>query len=282
MGSRVGRGGGALGPAQLGEEERGVGELLPRAEAALDGIAGGAERGHRGGEQIVAEVARGGARGGGLGGDLGEQILALARERGAVVAEALVDLAEHVGEAGAAAGRDAGEVGAAEDGLQVRREDQVERPARRLPEARHRVDEERVEIGALLAVDLDGDEAGVEEARGVVVLERLLLHHVAPVAGGVAHGDEEEAALPAGALEGLGAPRVPVDGVVRVLLQVGARLADEVVAIAADHLDAARGAAAPPPAPCGRVSHAARRATKRRTKTRFMCRGTLSGVPQDD
>ena len=60
--------------------------------------------------------------------------------------------------------RDAREVGAAEDGLEVGREDHVERPARRLAEARHRLDEERVEIGALLAVDLDGDEARVEEA----------------------------------------------------------------------------------------------------------------------
>ncbi len=230
----------SLDPAQLGEEEGRVGELAALAEAALDHVAGRAEREHGGAEHVLGELAAL-APAIRVGGDLGEQLAAVPGEARGVVAEALIDLAEHVGEAGAASLGDAREVGAAEDGLEVRREDHRERPACRLAQPLHRLDEERVEIGPLLAVDLDGDEAGVEEARGVVVLEGLLLHHVAPVAGGVAHGHEEEAALAARAIEGLGAPRVPVDGVVRVLLEVRARLPDQVVPVAPDDRDGALG-----------------------------------------
>src|SRR5690606_3815592 len=59
------------------------------------------------------------------------------------------------------------------------------------------------------------------------VLERLALHHVAPMARRVADGEEDGLVLALRALEGLVAPRVPIDGVVRVLPQVRARLARE-------------------------------------------------------
>ena len=58
-----------------------------------------------------------------------------------------------------------------------------------------------------------------------LVLERLALHHVAPVAGGVADREQDRLVLRAGARERLLAPRVPVDRIVRVLEQVRARLA---------------------------------------------------------
>ena len=44
------------------------------------------------------------------------------------------------------------------------------------------------------------------------VLERLALHHVAPVAGGVADRDEDRLVLAARSRERLLAPRIPVDG----------------------------------------------------------------------
>ena len=88
---------------------------------------------------------------------------------------------------------------------------------------------DRVDVRALLPVDLDADEPLVHERCRVRVLERLVLHHVAPVAGGVADREEDRPVLGASALEGLLAPRVPVDGVVRVLEQVGARLPGETV-----------------------------------------------------
>src|SRR3712207_8261525 len=46
-------------------------------------------------------------------------------------------------------------------------------------------------------------------------------HHVAPVAGGVADGDQHGDGAPLGLPEGLVAPRPPVDRVLRVLQQVG-------------------------------------------------------------
>jgi hypothetical protein len=81
---------------------------------------------------------------------------------------------------------------------------------------------DRVDVGALLAVDLDVDEALVHERRDDRVLEGLVLHHVAPVAGGVADREQDRPVLRAGAGEGLRAPCVPVDRVVRVLAKVRA------------------------------------------------------------
>src|ERR1019366_4208143 len=48
---------------------------------------------------------------------------------------------------------------------------------------------------------------------GAPVLEGLVGHHVTPVAGGVADGDEHRLVLCAGAGEGLGTPGQPVDGI---------------------------------------------------------------------
>ena len=93
----------------------------------------------------------------------------------------------------------------------------------------HRVHVDRIDVRALLAVDLDADEALVHQRRDLRVLEGLALHHVAPVAGGVADRDEDRLVLAAGAGERLLAPRVPVDRVVRVLEQVGGGLCGESV-----------------------------------------------------
>ena len=61
------------------------------------------------------------------------------------------------------------------------------------------------------------------------VLERLVLHHVAPVAGRVADREQDRPVLLAGAGERLVAPGVPVDRVLGVLEQVGAGLRGEPV-----------------------------------------------------
>ena len=70
-----------------------------------------------------------------------------------------------------------------------------------------------VHVGALLAVHLDRDEVVVQEARDLLVLERLALHDVAPVARRVADGEKDGLFLPPRLLERLVSPRVPVDGV---------------------------------------------------------------------
>src|SRR5207245_10907628 len=73
-------------------------------------------------------------------------------------------------------------------------------------------------------VDLDGHEESVERFGDLDVLERLLLHDVAPVAGRVADGEEDRHVARPGLRERLVAPWPPVHRVVRVLLQVRAGL----------------------------------------------------------
>jgi hypothetical protein len=80
--------------------------------------------------------------------------------------------------------------------LVLRREEHRQRPAAVAP-GQHLVRElvDPVEVGALLAVDLDVDEVRVHQRRGGVVLERFVRHHVAPVAGGVADRQQDRLAF---------------------------------------------------------------------------------------
>ena len=116
----------------------------------------------------------------------------------------------------------AGKVGAAEEGLALGGEEDRHRPAAVSRRRRDRRHVDRVDVGTLLTVDLDGDETLVECGGDRLVLERLMRHHVAPVAGGVAHRQQHRhVALPR-LSKGLVAPLLPVHRVVTVLEQVGA------------------------------------------------------------
>ena len=108
-------------------------------------------------------------------------------------------------------------------------DEHVQRPAALAGHRLHRSHVDRVHVGALLAVDLHRDEVLVHDRGRLGVLEGLVLHHVAPVAGGVADRDEQRLVLRPRARERLLAPRVPVDGVVLVLEEVGAGLVGEPV-----------------------------------------------------
>ena len=121
-----------------------------------------------------------------------------------------------------------GEVRARVERPGVGSEEHGHRPAALTGEGLHRVHVDRVHVGPLLAVDLHVHEETVHHRRDLGVLERLVRHHVAPVAGGVAHGQEDRAVGRVGDGERLVAPGVPVDGIVGVLAQVGARLARRV------------------------------------------------------
>ena len=114
-------------------------------------------------------------------------------------------------------------VGAGVERHAVGRQERVQRPAAVAGHRLHRVHVDRVDVRALLAVDLHAHEVLVHQRRDLRVLEGLALHHVAPVAGRVADRDDQRLVLRAGARERLLAPRVPVDGVLRVLEQVRAR-----------------------------------------------------------
>ena len=121
------------------------------------------------------------------------------------------------------------EVRARVERLALGGEERGQRPAAL---ARHGLDGvhvDRVQIGALLAVDLDRDEVLVHERRRGLVLEGLAFHHVTPMACRVSDRQEDRLAFGDGLLDRLVAPGVPVDGVVGVLEQVGTRLAREAV-----------------------------------------------------
>ena len=150
---------------------------------------------------------------------------------GPVVAPDLADPREQLPERRHAVTRLIGEVRAAVEGPAVGREEDAHRPA---AAPGHRLDGihvDRVEVGPLLAIDLDRDEAGVQIGGRRLILERLALHDVAPVARGVADREEDRAIHLARPLRCLGPPRVPVDRVVGVLEQVRARLARQPVRV---------------------------------------------------
>ena len=103
----------------------------------------------------------------------------------------------------------------------------------------HRLDGvhvDRVEVGALLAVDLDADEVAVHLRGGVGVFERLMGHDVAPVAGRVADAEQDRLVLGASPAERFVAPRIPVDWVSCVLTKVRAAFTCESVRHLAPHL----------------------------------------------
>jgi len=56
-----------------------------------------------------------------------------------------------------------------------------------------------------------------------------MLHRMAPVAGGVSDGQENRFVLFCGFFKGLIAPGKPVDGVGRMLLQIGAGFANQAI-----------------------------------------------------
>jgi hypothetical protein len=139
---------------------------------------------------------------------------------GPLLAPHAADLAQQVDEPGPAPAPGRREVGAAVERLQVRGQPDAHRPAA-LP--RRRLDErhvDAVDVGPLLAVDLDRD-AGLVQHRGHSrALERLPLHDVAPVARRVADRQEDRDVAAAGLGERLVAPRIPIHRVLRVLAQI--------------------------------------------------------------
>ena len=121
------------------------------------------------------------------------------------------------------------EVGPGVERLALGGEEDGHRPASTPGQCLDRLHVHRVHIGPFLAIDLDVDEGAVHLCRDVRVLERLVGHDMAPVAGGVAHA-QQHGHLPAARLgEGVLAPLVPVDRVGGVLAEVWrARLAQSV------------------------------------------------------
>jgi hypothetical protein len=78
-----------------------------------------------------------------------------------------------------------------------------------------------VEIRALLAVDLDVDEELVHEVGDALILEALMRHHMAPMAGRVAHREQDRLVVALRLGQSVLAPDPPVHRVHPVLQQIG-------------------------------------------------------------
>ena len=161
---------------------------------------------------------------------------------GALLAPGAVDALEHLAERRHPVARLVRVVGAAVERTALGGQEDRHRPA---TATGHRLDRRHVdlvEVGALLAVDLDRHEPVVQVARRRLVLERLAFHHVAPVTGRVADRQEDRPVQQLRPGEGVGTPREPVDRVVRVLEEVGAGLPGEAICHAFDGTRTSSGA----------------------------------------
>ena len=112
------------------------------------------------------------------------------------------------------------EVRSAEEGFSLRGHEHRQRPAASLA---HDLDDLLigvVDVGSLLAIDLDVDEPLVHQARDVRILERLVGHHMTPVAGGVPHRQVDRLVLFSGSAERVLSPWIPIDRVLGVLPEI--------------------------------------------------------------
>ena len=121
------------------------------------------------------------------------------------------------------------EVRAAVKRLRVGGQKHVQRPAALQAHGVHGIHVNLVHVGPFLAVDFDAHKMRVHHRRHRLVLKRLPLHYVAPVAGRVANAHQNGLLFGLRPAQGLGAPRVPVHRIVGVLLQVGAGFLGEAV-----------------------------------------------------
>ena len=129
---------------------------------------------------------------------------------------------EHLRERGAAVGGHRRPIGTGVERLALGRDEHIERPAEPAREGGSGGEVARVDVGILLAVDLDRDETGVDPFGDSGIAEALPRHHVAPVAGCIADRHQERHATTPRLLERFLAPLPPVDRVVRVRTEVGA------------------------------------------------------------
>jgi hypothetical protein len=159
----------------------------------------------------------------------GRQLAGLGIDVGPTGAPQLVDPPAQLREGDHAAATRAREVRPPEERPAVRGEEHGHRPAALPGQRLDGLHVDLVDVGPLLAVDLDVDEELVHQRRDLGVLERLVRHDMAPVAGRIAHRQQHRLVVAAGGGEGIVAPRVPVDRVVGVLAEVRAGLVGQAV-----------------------------------------------------
>ena len=182
-------------------------ELRGSAPAAVRRVEGGFDPGRRAVEDRRRRIVRAGIEPALLDQRLDEPA-ARRLDLGALLAPGALDAFEDLPERRHPVARLVGEVGPAVERPALRGQEDRHRPA---AAAGHRLDRRHVdlvEVGPLLAIDLDRHEVVVQVAGRRLVLERLAFHHVTPVTGRVADRQEDR---PVEQLRRARAPRGPTD-----------------------------------------------------------------------
>src|SRR6185436_20037697 len=96
---------------------------------------------------------------------------------------------------------------------------------------RQRVLIDCVEVRAFLAIHFDVDEQLVHPPGDLRIFEALMGHHMAPMAGGIADRPQDRLVLGLGGGERRLAPWLPVNRIVLVLKEIGARFLVEAVTV---------------------------------------------------
>ena len=208
-------------------EHRALRKFRRAAEPTIDVIEGATDRGRGGVELVRADHhLAGGPR---LRGERLHQRIAIVRDALRLVAEEPRDLLHDVDEPRPAVARDLRKIRAAPHRLAVGREKHGERPAALLAERMKCRHVDLIDVRPLLAIDLDVDEEVVHHRRDRRVLEAFMRHHVAPVARGVADREQDRLVARLRGGERLRSPRPPLDGIMAVLQEIGARLVGEAI-----------------------------------------------------
>jgi hypothetical protein len=202
--------------AQEGVDRHGLGELGRPSEPTVALVDLGEQGVGRRGQHLAAGGLR---RGGELlpAGDRLGDLLRLFDEVVPARAPQLVDPLAQLGEAEVAAPAHLREVGAGEERTAIGEAEDRHRPPAGARHGLHGVHVHGVDIRALLPVDLDTHEQPVDQRPDLVVLERLVGHHVAPVARRVADRHQDGHVALAGRPPRFLPPREPVHRVVGVL-----------------------------------------------------------------
>ena len=122
-----------------------------------------------------------------------------------------------------------GEVCTSKNRLAVRQKKDRKRPAAATRHYLDRAHIDLVEVRTLLAIDLHVHVQLVHDRGGRLVLERLVGHHVTPVAGRVADAEQDQLVFCRRALKRLRTPGIPVHRIVGVLQQIRTSFVDQPV-----------------------------------------------------
>ncbi len=164
------------------------------------------------------------------------------------------DFLEHALERGLAETIFLRKIGAGKEGLAPGREEHGERPAALRAHGLGRGLVELVDIGAFFAIDLHIDEQRIHQRRGFGIREAFVVHHMAPVARGIADREQDRFVLCLGGRERFRPPGAPIDRIVGVEQKVGACFLGELIVAHVRLSDMALGRYVPgwPIAACGR------------------------------